>query len=388
MIYRIPIHDVTPGINWRGPTTDSINLQRSIDKAGQKDPIRIATTPDGRCEILDGQRRWTAMRRLGHTHISVITGRHLTGAARALQQLAWHIDGGYTPLAQAKTLAHLVRVEHLPVPHIATSLGTTTRWVTDRITLLRLTPGEQHRLLTGDLTPRTALKMVRRRHNDTPARTPDAAPPPPPRRHQRYWHMGHPLASAAIAACAAAGHTHRNPHTPWAPVSCAPIWEHVIRADERQRTPSPTTPNTTTPTPTLTPRETHAIRLITAGMSQTDTARRLGVSKAFLQRRILLPMIGRLGVTTTIEAVAWAARHHLIPLPPTPHPTTTPITLDNHTTTILRSTAAGHTVRQIANTMNTGERTIINRLQALNKRTGFRSRYQTIAWAIHTGQLP
>ena len=53
------------------------------------------------------------------------------------------------------------------------------------------------------------------------------------------------------------------------------------------------------------------LALLASGLATETVARRLGLSERTVRRRTRL-ICDRLGVTTTVEAVAWAARRHLV----------------------------------------------------------------------------
>ncbi len=53
------------------------------------------------------------------------------------------------------------------------------------------------------------------------------------------------------------------------------------------------------------------LALLASGLPAEAVARRLGLSERTVRRRIRL-ICDRLGVTTTVEAVVWAARRRLV----------------------------------------------------------------------------
>jgi DNA-binding NarL/FixJ family response regulator len=53
------------------------------------------------------------------------------------------------------------------------------------------------------------------------------------------------------------------------------------------------------------------LTLLARGLPTEAVARRLGLSERTVRRRTRM-ICDRLGVTTTVEAVAWAARRHLV----------------------------------------------------------------------------
>ena len=53
------------------------------------------------------------------------------------------------------------------------------------------------------------------------------------------------------------------------------------------------------------------LALLASGLPMEAVARRLGLSERTVRRRTRI-ICDRLGVTTTVEAVAWAARRHLV----------------------------------------------------------------------------
>ena len=53
------------------------------------------------------------------------------------------------------------------------------------------------------------------------------------------------------------------------------------------------------------------LALLASGLPTEAVARRLGLSERTVRRRTRF-ICDRIGVTTTVEAVAWAARRHLV----------------------------------------------------------------------------
>jgi DNA-binding NarL/FixJ family response regulator len=53
------------------------------------------------------------------------------------------------------------------------------------------------------------------------------------------------------------------------------------------------------------------LALLASGLPMEAVARRLGLSERTVRRRTRF-LCDRLGVATTVEAVAWAARRHLV----------------------------------------------------------------------------
>src|SRR5690606_3269351 len=72
---RVPIEFVAP--NPRNPRrsfgeADLADLTQSIREHGVVQPVVVRTTPDGRYEIIAGERRWRASQRAGLTELPVI----------------------------------------------------------------------------------------------------------------------------------------------------------------------------------------------------------------------------------------------------------------------------------------------------------------------------
>lgn len=65
------------------------------------------------------------------------------------------------------------------------------------------------------------------------------------------------------------------------------------------------------PVPPLTDAEVRALAVLGAGHTYDTAARELGISGRTIRRRVR-DVCDRIGVDTTIQAVTWAAKHHLI----------------------------------------------------------------------------
>ncbi|MFJ9646052.1 ParB/RepB/Spo0J family partition protein [Streptomyces sp. NPDC101206] len=248
--------------NLREDLTELDELAQSLASRGQLQPLAVATrmafmeAHPGQTEglgrapyvVIDGNRRLAAAHLAGLRTLHIHVNDSLAASAADILESALianvhRVD--VAPMDQARALQELVDV-HGSQAQVAKRLGKTPAWVSQRLTLLNLTPALQEKVDTGELKVEPARRIGRLPQEQQEAAASESINTPAPPR-QRTTPSPPPVSSPAPAAPAPtpAPTPTRTP----APTSTPAL-----------ATPAPTAPTPTAPAaaPPATPRITIA----------------------------------------------------------------------------------------------------------------------------------
>lgn len=178
-VLRIPLAQLRPGPNARGPLGDVTELAQSLLNLGQQEPILVTDTGNGDWQVLDGHRRLAAAHLAGLLHLDAVVRRDHGPARRLLQQLAMHAQRqAFDPIAEGRVCHTLMWEHNLSCEQIAAAAGKSTAWVRDRIALTYLRPDEQDAVAAGRMTLVQAKGIIAQRRAER-----DQRPAPANGRH-------------------------------------------------------------------------------------------------------------------------------------------------------------------------------------------------------------
>ncbi|MDJ0386136.1 ParB/RepB/Spo0J family partition protein [Streptomyces sp. G-G2] len=163
--------------NLREDLTELDELAQSLISRGQLQPLAVATRMAfmeahpgqtdglGRAPyvVIDGNRRLAAAQLAGLKTMQIHVNDSLSTSAADILESALianvhRVD--VAPMDQARALQELVEV-HGSQAQVAKRLGKTPAWVSQRLTLLNLTPGLQEKVETGELKVEPARRIGR-----------------------------------------------------------------------------------------------------------------------------------------------------------------------------------------------------------------------------------
>ncbi|MFF3215921.1 ParB/RepB/Spo0J family partition protein [Streptomyces sp. NPDC002886] len=163
--------------NLREDLTELEELAASLTVRGQLQPLAVATrmafmeAHPGNAEglgrapyvVIDGNRRLAAAQRAGLRTMQIHVNDSLASSAADILESALianvhRVD--VAPMDQARALQELVEV-HGSQAQVAKRLGKTPAWVSQRLTLLNLTPELQDKVETGELKVEPARRIGR-----------------------------------------------------------------------------------------------------------------------------------------------------------------------------------------------------------------------------------
>ncbi|MFJ3927883.1 ParB/RepB/Spo0J family partition protein [Streptomyces sp. NPDC090022] len=171
--------------NLREELTDLDEMAQSLVARGQLQPLAVATRMAfmeahpgqtdglGRAPyvVIDGNRRLAAAHLAGLKTIQIHVNDSLAASAADILESALianihRVD--VAPMDQARALQELVEV-HGSQAQVAKRLGKTAAWVSQRLTLLNLTPTLQEKVETGELKVEPARRIGRLPQEDQAA---------------------------------------------------------------------------------------------------------------------------------------------------------------------------------------------------------------------------
>ena len=153
-------------------------LAESIREVGVLQPVLVREQGDG-YELIAGERRWRAARRVGLQTIPAII-RHADDAAVLQQSIVENVQREeLNPLEEAAAYQQLIEDFSLTHDDVASRVGKSRATVTNMLRLLQLPPAIQRYVKDGNLR----MGHARRAARDAGPRVPGAARPP--RRERR-----------------------------------------------------------------------------------------------------------------------------------------------------------------------------------------------------------
>lgn len=212
--------------NLRGDVGDITELAESIVAVGLLQPI-VTREHGGRLVVVAGHRRLAAIRKIGWEHVDVIVRPPMRPDEVIAAML---IENGQRkdldPIEEARGLARLAVDAGLDTQQqIASRIGRTQMYVSNRLALLALTPEEQEQVRSGELTIGAATEKAR-------INSGRVKPNARGKKSAQHLSVHHELGTRAQARCTSKGHK-RNGAASVGGIACGECWESVIRADER-----------------------------------------------------------------------------------------------------------------------------------------------------------
>lgn len=212
--------------NLRGDVGDITELAESIVAVGLLQPI-VVREHGGRLVVVAGHRRLAAIRKIGWEHVDVIVRPPMRPDEVIAAML---IENGQRkdldPIEEARGLARLAVDAGLETQQqIASRIGRTQMYVSNRLALLALTPEEQEQVRSGELSIGAATEKAR-------INSGRVKPTARGKKSAQHLSVHHELGTRAQARCTAKGHK-RNGAASVGGIACGECWESVIRADER-----------------------------------------------------------------------------------------------------------------------------------------------------------
>ncbi|WP_438319470.1 ParB/RepB/Spo0J family partition protein (plasmid) [Streptomyces sp. HUAS TT3] len=200
--------------NLREDLTELDELAQSLASRGQLQPLAVATrmafmeAHPGQTEglgrapyvVIDGNRRLAAAHLAGLRTLHIHVNDSLAASAADILESALianvhRVD--VAPMDQARALQELVDV-HGSQAQVAKRLGKTPAWVSQRLTLLNLTPALQEKVDTGELKVEPARRIGRLPQEQQEAAASESINTPAPPR-QRTTPSPAPVSSPAPA---------------------------------------------------------------------------------------------------------------------------------------------------------------------------------------------
>ncbi|RSS73313.1 ParB/RepB/Spo0J family partition protein [Streptomyces sp. WAC06614] len=202
---EVPIEALAPNpFNLREELTDLDEMAQSLLSRGQLQPLAVATRMAfmeaypgqtdglGRAPyvVIDGNRRLAAAQLAGLKTMHIHVNDSLAASAADILESALianvhRVD--VAPMDQARALQELVEV-HGSQAQVAKRLGKTPAWVSQRLTLLNLTPPLQEKVESGELKVEPARRIGRlpqEQQEAAAAETINAVNTNPPRQRTR-----------------------------------------------------------------------------------------------------------------------------------------------------------------------------------------------------------
>jgi ParB family chromosome partitioning protein len=138
---EIPIEQIIPNPYQPRSTFDDASLQElaaSIRRAGVLQPVLVRPRPDGRFELVAGERRWRAAKLANRTTIPAIT-RQLTDVEALEIALIENLQReDLKPLERAAAFVAFTEAFHISIDELATRLGQSRANIANYVRLNRL----------------------------------------------------------------------------------------------------------------------------------------------------------------------------------------------------------------------------------------------------------
>ncbi|AIM16552.1 MULTISPECIES: nucleoid occlusion protein [Neobacillus] len=162
-IKKIPINQIVP--NRFQPRTvfdeEKIEeLSRTIHIHGIIQPIVVREFAAGKYEIIAGERRWRAMKKLGWTEVPAIV-KNMTDTETASVALIENLQReNLSPIEEAIAYGKLLELHNLTQEALAQRLGKGQSTVANKLRLLKLPQPIQDALLNKEITERHARALI------------------------------------------------------------------------------------------------------------------------------------------------------------------------------------------------------------------------------------
>lgn len=162
-ITKIPIEDIVP--NRFQPRTifdeDKIEeLSRTIHTHGIIQPIVVREYESGKFEIIAGERRWRAMKKLGWDLAPAIV-KDMNDTETASVALIENLQREeLSPIEEAMAYGKLLELHHLTQEALAQRLGKGQSTIANKLRLLKLPQEIQEALLKKEITERHARALI------------------------------------------------------------------------------------------------------------------------------------------------------------------------------------------------------------------------------------
>ncbi|WP_053361214.1 nucleoid occlusion protein [Bacillus sp. FJAT-27251] len=162
-IRKIPIDDIVPNRFQPRTVFDDEKIEelaRTIHTHGVIQPIVIREFEDGKYEIIAGERRWRAMRKLGWEEVPAIVN-NLTDAETASVALIENLQREeLSPIEEAMAYGKLLEIHNLTQEALAQRLGKGQSTVANKLRLLKLPQEVQDALLNKQISERHARSLI------------------------------------------------------------------------------------------------------------------------------------------------------------------------------------------------------------------------------------
>ena len=136
-------------------------LAVSILQNGLLQPVSVRRTPDGRYQLIAGERRWRACRQAGLKTIPAIITSYRDQQAAALSLLENIQRSQLNPFDAARGIREVILLWGCTQAEAAKRLGLSQPALANKLRLLTLTPQQEEICLKGGLTERHARSVLR-----------------------------------------------------------------------------------------------------------------------------------------------------------------------------------------------------------------------------------
>lgn len=127
-------------------------LAQSISASGVVQPVVVRELPEGRYQLVTGERRWLASYEAGKTHIPAIV-RHVSDEQAMEMTIVENLQrADLNPMEQARAYLRLSRDFNMKQEDMATRTGMSRAGVSNSLRLLRLPEAVQQRVEAGELS--------------------------------------------------------------------------------------------------------------------------------------------------------------------------------------------------------------------------------------------
>lgn len=162
-IKKIPIDSIVPNRYQPRTVFDETKIEelsRTIHIHGIIQPIVVREFDAGKYEIIAGERRWRAMKKLGWDLVPAII-KNLTDSETASVALIENLQREeLSPIEEAMAYGKLLELHHLTQEALAQRLGKGQSTVANKLRLLKLPQEVQDALLNKEITERHARSLI------------------------------------------------------------------------------------------------------------------------------------------------------------------------------------------------------------------------------------